>query len=91
MFPGFDTDRANAKIREAAIVFGWPAELDFDGIHCLRHGGSQAVRALIARIVARLGDPCAMSAPTQALYTKLNELRARIDIDSGSDDDADDA
>ncbi len=90
MFPGFDTERANTKIREAAIVFGWPAELDFDGIHCLRHGGSQVVKAFIARLVARLGDPCAMSAPTQALYMRLNELRVRIDNDSGSDGDADD-
>ena len=85
LFPGFSPSDANDAIQRAAVALGWPAGLQFDGVHCLRHGGCQFVKAFVAELLSRMGGPCAMSAATiTGGYGRLNEVRARLE-DSDSD------
>lgn len=90
-FPTFNERELSSTIREAATTCGWPAGLEYDGVHCLRHGGAQHVRALVEAILARMGNPCAMSPTTAAWYTRLNEIRTATTrvIDHTDDDDHD--
>ena len=74
-FPNFDERKLSETIRAAATTCGWPAGLEYDGVHCLRHGGAQHVRALVENILAHMGNPCAMSPTTAAWYSRLNEIR----------------
>ena len=87
MFPHFDARRANKFVTAASIACQWPSGLEYDGVHCLRHGGAQVVKAFLALLVARMGDPCAMSGATQKLYTRLNEMRLRAGELSDSEDE----
>ena len=91
-FPTFDERALSAAIREAATTCGWPAGLEYDGVHCLRHGGAQYVRTIVEATLARMGDPCAMSSTTAAWYTRLNALRVAMTnvIENDDDIDADD-
>ena len=85
MFPQFSPTAANEVIQRAAATFKWPSGLQFDGVHCLRHGGCQFVKHFIATLLAGMGGPCAMSSGTiTGGYGRLNEIRARLD-DSESD------
>ena len=45
------------------------------------------VKAFLALLVARMGDPCAMSGATQKIYTRLNEMRRRAEELSDSEDE----
>ena len=90
-FPAFDERELSEAIRAAAVTCGWPAGLEYDGVHCLRHGGAQHVRALVENILAQMGNPCAMSPATAAWYTRLNEIRTATTrvIDNTDHDDHD--
>ena len=88
MFPGFSSAAANEIIQRAAVALGWPSGLQFDGVHCLRHGGCQFIKVFIAELLSRMGNPCAMSAPTiVGGYGRLNEVRTRLE-DSDSDSES---
>ena len=88
MFPSFSAAAANETIQRAAAMFRWPAGLQFDGVHCLRHGGCQFVKNFVAALLASMGGPCAMSAGTIAgVYGRMNEVKARLD-NSDSDEEA---
>ena len=88
LFPGFSAAAANDIIQRAAVALGWPSGLKFDGVHCLRHGGCQFIKAFIAELLSCMGNPCAMSATTiVGGYGRLNEVRARLE-DSDSEEDA---
>jgi hypothetical protein len=46
LFPDYDVLWVGRMIKAAAIHFGWPKELDWNGAHCLRHGSiAEAVAA----------------------------------------------
>ena len=77
-FPRYDERAMSEAIRAASATCGWPAGLEYDGVHCLRHGGSQHVRALVEAIIARMGNPCAMSPTTAAWYSRLNAIRTAV-------------
>ena len=77
-FPRFDERVMSEAIRAAALTCGWPVGLEYDGVHCLRHGGAQYVRTLVEATLARMGDPCAMSPTTAAWYSRLNVIRAAV-------------
>ena len=92
VFPEFDGRRMSELIRAAATSCGWPAGLEYDGLHCLRHGGAQHVRALVEAVLARMGDPCAMSPQTAAWYSRLNAIRTAVTqvIENPDDHEGDD-
>ena len=90
MFPGFKAAAANAAIHRAAKHFKWPAGLEFDGMHCLRHGGAQELKKFIVEVLARMGPGAHMCQSTAQHYARLNELRVAIDEgESSSDEEAD--
>ena len=45
LFPNWSKDRARDLIKEAAVVFGWDPTVDWDGMHCMRHGAAQEHKA----------------------------------------------
>ena len=79
IFADFKAAELDAAIAECARHFGWPAGLVYDGMHCLRHGGATALREFLSRVIASMGNPAAMSAPTALWYSRLNELRVQAD------------
>lgn len=88
VFPHFDTARASARIHAAAIALKWPAGLQYDGVHCLRHGGAQALKVFLTNLMAKMGNQAAMAPQTARWYTRLNTLRtAAIEADADRDDD----
>ena len=89
LFPWFNETKANDLIHRAAVTFGWPAGLQFDGCHCLRHGGCQAVKAFIARVLAAAGPIVGMGSGTIPTYARLNEVRLELERDELSDSDDD--
>ena len=89
LVPKFDQTKASEMIAAAAVRFGWPQGLVFDGVHCLRHGGAQAVKAFVAILLERAGNPLAMSSGMAVWYTRLNELRVqstRVILNEGESD-----
>lgn len=85
IFPKFSPAEANEIIQRAAVMFRWPSGLQFDGVHCLRHGGCQFIKNFVAALLAGMRGPCAMAAGTiTGVYGRLNEIRTRLD-DSDSD------
>jgi len=76
IFPNFSADALDQAISECATHFGWPADLVYDGMHCLRHGGATVVREYFSRLLGSMGNPAAMAPPTALWYSRLNELRA---------------
>ena len=45
LFPSWSKDRARDLIKEAAVLFGWDPTVDWDGMHCMRHGAAQEFKA----------------------------------------------
>ena len=87
LFPRFCSAEANAVIQQAAIVLAWPSGLQFDGVHCLRHGGCQFIKQFLASLMAGMGGACAMSAGTiTGVYGRLNEIRARLENSDSEDE-----
>lgn len=76
MLPGFKADVLDRAIAETALAMGWPTDLEYDGMHCLRHGGATALREFFTRLFASMGNPAAMSPTTAAWYSRLNVLRS---------------
>jgi len=88
MFPWFSEVEANQIIHTAAIQFGWPTGLVYDGVHCLRHGGCQAAKVFIAKLLAQLGPVAGMAPSTVVgVYARLNEARIQAEQVSESDDE----
>lgn len=88
VFPNFDPARASARIHAAAIALKWPAGLQFDGVHCLRHGGAQALKMFCTKLMGKMGNNAAMAPQTSRWYTRLNTIRlAAIAEDADRDDD----
>ena len=90
VFPWFVSAEANAIIHRAAKHFAWPPKLQWDGMHCLRHGGAQRLKAFIVTLMARFGPVAAMATSTAQRYTKLNALRVELEEGTSSSDDSDD-
>ena len=90
-FPRYDERAMSDAIRAAALTCGWPVGLEYDGVHCLRHGGAQYIRTIVEATLARMGDPCAMSPTTAAWYTRLNAIRVAVThvIENSDEDDED--
>jgi len=76
LFPNFNAAALDHAISECATHFGWPTDLVYDGMHCLRHGGATVVREYFSRLLAAMGNPAAMAPATALWYSRLNELRA---------------
>lgn len=74
-FPKLDVAKLDAAVAETAITCQWPANLVFDGLHCLRHGGAHELRNYYDTIMASMGDPAAMAPTTAQWYSRLNALR----------------
>ena len=88
VFPNFDPARASRVIHAAAIALKWPAGLQFDGVHCLRHGGAQAAKLFYTNLMTRMGNHAAMAPRPARWYTRLNALRtAAIEADEDFDDE----
>ena len=45
LFKGWSKDRARGLIKEAAVIFDWDPTVDWDGMHCMRHGAAQEYKA----------------------------------------------
>lgn len=95
IFDGVDFEALSEDIKRAAVILRWPAHLVFDGIHCLRHGGAQVVKAFVCAVLERAGNNCGMSAKTATWYSRMNEARvhaqAVIDNEGVEEDETDDA
>lgn len=89
VFPKFDDKAASEAIKAAAVAFSWPSGVDYDGLHGLRHGGAQELKAFLCLIAGQMGAPAAMSRRTQEHYTRLNIERIIRKCDDLSDSDAD--
>ena len=90
VFPWFVPSAANAIIHRAAQHCAWPPKLLWDGMHCLRHGGAQRLKAFIVALMARFGPVAAMATSTAQRYTKLNALRVELEEGTSSSDDSED-
>ena len=77
-FPRFDEAKMNEAIKRAALTCKWAAGVEFDGMHCLRHGGAQCLRAFVEETLRAMGNSAAMSAGTARWYTRLNEIRIEL-------------
>jgi len=75
VFPNFSAEALDHAISECATHFGWPADLVYDGMHYLRHGGATMVREYFSRLLGSMGNPAAMAPSTALWYSRLNELR----------------
>ena len=45
LFRGWSKDKARGLIKEAAVLFEWDPTVDWDGMHCMRHGAAQEAKA----------------------------------------------
>ena len=45
LYNGWSKDRARGLIREASVLFEWDPTVDWDGMHCMRHGAAQEPKA----------------------------------------------
>ena len=80
VFAGVDFSVLSEDIKKAAILLRWPTNLLFDGVHCLRHGGAQMVKAFVASVLERAGNNCGMGAKTAQWYSRMNEVRAQAQV-----------
>lgn len=89
LFPWFDETTANDLIKQVAQDCCWPTGLQWDGVHCLRHGGCQVNKVFMARLLASLGPITGMGRRTIPHYDRLNEARRQFEELSDSDDEYD--
>ena len=78
MFSWLDEKRARALVKKAARLFKWPSRnIDYDGIHCCRHGGAREAKLRILFAAERCANGTAMAGGTFAGYSRANVVRAR--------------
>ncbi len=83
IFTWFNEQKAREIIHRSAIKFAWPAEVMFDGPHCLRHGGA-AEADLGAQALLRQEISC-MSRGTWKHYADP-KLTREDEIDESEDE-----
>ena len=78
MFDWVDEERARKLVKTAARIFKWPArKINYDGIHCCRHGGAREAKLRILFAAERCANGAAMAGGTFAGYSRANTVRAR--------------
>lgn len=75
LFAWFSRTKARELIKEAAAKFNWPANVEFDGIHTLRHGGAQMARDRFEHGYENARQTTAMSKGVYRRYSKRNVNR----------------
>ena len=76
MFTWLCPDRARELVKKAARLFKWP-KLEYDGIHCCRHGGAREAKLRVLFAAERTARGTAMAASTFAGYSRANAVRSR--------------
>ena len=69
LFKGWSKDRGRGLIREASVLFEWDPTVDWDGMHCMRHGAAQEEKVCTVQSVMRRAVWSAVS--SAARYRKL--------------------
>ena len=76
MFTWLCPDRARELVKKAARLFKWP-KLNYDGMHCCRHGGAREAKLRVLFAAERTAKGTAMAGSTFAGYSKANAVRSR--------------
>ena len=76
LFKGWSKDRARGLIREASVLFEWDPTVDWDGMHCMRHGAAQEEKACRSDPVQSVMRRAVWSAVSSA--ARYRKLRGRM-------------
>jgi hypothetical protein len=75
LFDEVDWMAAGQAVKDSARKHGWPHHVEFDGLHCLRHGGAGERREMEMTIAAGMDNGLTMRPSTSAWYSAGNHLR----------------